>query len=214
VAKTKAKKSTTPRKKKGKSIVVKIAVLIVVTLFILFMVLGLVLPYLGPRVPSAPAVSETTTAPEATEEVSPVEVLETMIKDLEQKVEEDPDNLELLERLGNLYSLAGRWDEAIRTYLRILELNPDNNDVRTNLGTAYFYQGEVEKAIEIYLEVLERDPGFEGAVFNLAFVYDATGNYDKAIEYYEKFLAMTQDERAREFVEKRIEEIKQKKGER
>lgn len=209
--KTKAKKPTTLRKKKGKSIVVKIVVLIIAVLFILFMALGLVVPYLGSRVPPVPATSEATAASETTEEVNPVEVLETMIKDLEEKVKGDPDNLELLGRLGYLYSLAEKWDEAIQTYLHILEIKPDNNGVRTNLGTAYFYQGEVEKAIETYLDVLERDPKFERAVFYLALAYEATGDYDKAIEYYDKFLGMTQDEKAKEFAEKRIEEIKQKK---
>jgi len=55
-------------------------------------------------------------------------------------------------------ALIGRWDEAVQTNLRILEIAPNDVQARNRLGKAYFELGRNEEALEVYEENLQQQP--------------------------------------------------------
>jgi len=103
-----------------------------------------------------------------------------------------------------VYGGKGRWNEAIRYYLKYYEKSLKDTQERgdligqatsyANLGSVYQAQGEWNLAIDHYnkcLEILHRldDPIAEARCYNdLGSVYSAKGDLDRAIPYYEKGL--------------------------
>src|SRR4051794_10773601 len=54
-------------------------------------------------------------------------------------VQNNPNDLESLVKLGNLYFDGQQYDQSIVHYERALTITPANPDVLTDLGTAYWY---------------------------------------------------------------------------
>jgi tetratricopeptide (TPR) repeat protein len=63
--------------------------------------------------------------------------------------------LELLNELGNVYFKTGAWNEAIRTYQKVIELDPDCVSVYINLASIYDSQGRYADVIPIIKKEIE-----------------------------------------------------------
>ena len=60
--------------------------------------------------------------------------------------------------LANAYVQAKRYDDAVRSYKRALELNPQNASAHCNLGYVLMQQGKLDDAIREFQKTLEIDP--------------------------------------------------------
>ena len=89
-------------------------------------------------------------------------------------------------KAGLVYERAGRYNDAVRAYLRSLKLNPKDVRVWVNLGNVYARMGKRRKAEEAYRRALEVDPERPEVYFNLGSLYYAEGRYGKAREALEK----------------------------
>ena len=78
----------------------------------------------------------------------------------------DPNDAQLLYKIGNLYYDAQQYPDAVTYYERSLKINPKATDVRTDLGTAYHLMGQPDRAISEYDEVLKVDSKHANALFN------------------------------------------------
>jgi len=78
-------------------------------------------------------------------------------KKLLQALEKDPLDPELFTRLGKLYFLAGKYDQASDMYSRGLQLEPENPPLLLNLGVTREAQDQPDKAKELYLKILSQD---------------------------------------------------------
>jgi tetratricopeptide (TPR) repeat protein len=103
----------------------------------------------------------------------------------------DPDNLNTLIRLGNLYMDSQRFSDAVEYYERALKINPDDNNVRVDMGTCYRRSGRPDLAEKTYREALKIDPNHAFANMNLGIVlaYDL-GRNAEAIKYFEKYVQL------------------------
>ncbi|TCS81782.1 tetratricopeptide repeat protein [Tepidibacillus fermentans] len=102
------------------------------------------------------------------------EMLDYVAYELELSEEQrENDNMQLLiwHRQAKRAIEEGKYYEAIKLLLRILEINPDFIIARNNLSLAYFYMGNVNKAIEQAELVLEREQTNIHALANLAIYY-------------------------------------------
>jgi tetratricopeptide (TPR) repeat protein len=86
-------------------------------------------------------------------------------------LELDPDNLDALRGLGDVYFDQRQLDKAIAVYQHYLRLKPRDVQVVTDLGTMYMAQHKSREAIERYDAALALDPRFFPAQFNLAVAY-------------------------------------------
>jgi tetratricopeptide (TPR) repeat protein len=75
-------------------------------------------------------------------------------------------------------------DEAISTYLRVVELDPNHAAAHINLGTLYYNRQNFVEAEKHYRRAVESDPRYALAYFDLGNVLDETGRIDEAITAY------------------------------
>ena len=100
-------------------------------------------------------------------------------------------------RLINIIGAANialkRFDEAIKHYLKAIELNPDNAEARNNLGVAYKENGDLTAAIESYQKAISLKPDYVDAYNNLGIVYNELGMNENAVTSYKKALELKPD---------------------
>jgi cytochrome c-type biogenesis protein CcmH/NrfG len=92
------------------------------------------------------------------------------IFELEKITKESPDDVTAWTNLGNLYFDTGNHKNAIKAYLRSLEIRPNDPNVMTDLGIMYRRTDQPKKAIEVFDQVIKVDPGHETARFNKGIV--------------------------------------------
>ena len=78
----------------------------------------------------------------------------------------------------------GTHDEAIATYLRVIELEPAHAAAHINLGTLYYNRQDFVAAETHYRKAVEADPRYALAYFDLGNVLDETGRIPEAIAAY------------------------------
>lgn len=181
----------------------RILIVVFAIVFIVFMIVSLV-----PFGPSVQKPQEGTTVPQGSSEPSQSsDAAQDYIAELLDQAQKEPRNVVVLTELGNALFDAGRYQDAIFYYEKVLEIAPENNFVRTDMGIAYFYSGDLARAIDEFDIVLKKDPNFKQAIYNSAVVYQHMGNYEKAIEYYQRFLKVAPDDPNAEQVKQRIKEL-------
>ena len=142
-------------------------------------------------------------AHEAVELSAVVEVVEDVLGS------DNPIILATRNALAGAYQSAGRFDEAIELFERVLvaredALGPDHPDTltsRNGLAGAYASIGRFRKAIKLYKRVLvaredalgSDHPDTLATRYNLAFAYQSAGRFDEAIELFERVLVARED---------------------
>ena len=75
-------------------------------------------------------------------------------------------------------------DDAIRTYLQVLELDPNHAAAHINLGTLYYNRQEFVLCEQHYRQAVASDPRYALAYFDLGNVLDETGRIADAVAAY------------------------------
>jgi cytochrome c-type biogenesis protein CcmH/NrfG len=128
---------------------------------------------------------------------------------LAAQLKTDPNNFELLAKLGNVYYDGHLFPQAIDYYDKALKIQPNNPDVRTDLGTAYWYSGDPDKAIENFKKSLAVRPNHAGTMFNLGIVtWEGKKDPKGAIVVWEKLLAENPNYEQKDQVQMLIERAK------
>jgi len=113
--------------------------------------------------------------------------LETSTELFERNVKLNPLSLSSLRALGIRYSTAGRYDEAIETYNRVIAINPDYPGIHLNLATTYLHKGDPETAL---VEV-DKNPSAPSYEHLRARILSTLGNEVEAQAIIDKLLETT-----------------------
>lgn len=101
----------------------------------------------------------------------------------------EPDNSDLLARVGNIYYDAQQYPTAIDYYQRSLKMQPANASVRTDLATALWYIGTTDEAITEFNNALSYEPNKPNTLFNLGIVkWQGKMDIDGAVAAWQKLL--------------------------
>jgi cytochrome c-type biogenesis protein CcmH/NrfG len=104
-------------------------------------------------------------------------------------LEKDPNNLQALVRLGNVYFDTNRYQEAIDAYSQALAIDPKNPDVRTDMGIMYQKLKQFDEALEAFRRAALDDPKHINSRFNLWVVLKCDkADFQGAIQAREDFL--------------------------
>lgn len=95
---------------------------------------------------------------------------------------------EQLCNMGLALQNRGQIDEALKCYIKSIELNPQNADPYTNLGSILQEKEQISEAIKNYEKALQLMPENAAANYNLGSALHKTGQLDKAIPFYKKAL--------------------------
>jgi tetratricopeptide (TPR) repeat protein len=68
----------------------------------------------------------------------PRDNLKKAIEELSKKLEENPNDRDLLKRRGDFYEAIGKYPEAVKDYSKLIALNPDYADVFHSRGAIYW----------------------------------------------------------------------------
>jgi len=85
------------------------------------------------------------------------------------------------------------WENAIKEYVRALEIIPDDKDVMASVGFCYSRDRDHRKAIEIYLNLMNLDPKSAKWPYMVGYQYYDQFNWSEAITYFNKSLALKPD---------------------
>jgi cytochrome c-type biogenesis protein CcmH/NrfG len=164
--------------------------------------------------PAAPANSTPPTAPFGPLAAAPTpeelkKMAETQAAPLLESLKADPNNPELLTRIGNIYYDVKQYPTAIDYYERSLKLQPANAAVRTDMGTAYWYTGKADTALAEFNKSLTYEPNKANTLFNLGIVkWQGKNDAKGAIADWQKLLDTNPDYAARDKVQQLIEQAK------
>ncbi|MGA9378937.1 MAG: tetratricopeptide repeat protein [Phormidium sp.] len=84
----------------------------------------------------------------------------------------------------------GKYAQAEKIYLQILEQDPTSAIAYKNLGNALYNQGKLEPAITFYQQGLELEPNDAITYYNLGNAFHQLDSLSEAIACYEKSLAL------------------------
>ena len=90
---------------------------------------------------------------------------------LEQSASINPQSIDALNNLGNIYSELKQHDQSIHAYERALKADPGNFSTLFNLSLAYMETDSIEKAEETLLQVAQINPQYPLAHEMLTRIY-------------------------------------------
>lgn len=83
----------------------------------------------------------------------------------------DASNRDALFELGEMYIQAGRWQDSLDWFVKLLAVDPENLHARTDVGTDNFNLGRFDEARAAWEEVATRSPDDPQIHYNLGFLY-------------------------------------------
>lgn len=138
---------------------------------------------------------------------------ESVVADLESKVEADPSDIDSLLSLaqncaswGQMVGMLAQDDDerahgtellqrALGYYDQYLEQN-DTPEARTDRALCAYYLGETDDALTDLETVTQTSPDYAPAWADLGMLYEAKGSTDQAIAAYEQAVALDPDDEA------------------
>ncbi len=162
----------------------------------------------GP-VNAAPAPTAANSAPQPTPQQLK-QMADTEAQPLLAQLKSDPNNAQLLYKIGNVYYDAQQYPDAVVYYESSLKIDPKATDVRTDLGTAYHLIGQPDRAISEFDEVLKIDGKHANALFNEGMVkWQDKMDMNGAIAAWKRLLETNPNYPQRDNVQRLIAEAEQ-----
>jgi len=127
--------------------------------------------------PPAPALSATAspaTAAGAAGDSAPAPTaaeLATRIKEIQNAIQRDPENVDLQVQLANTYYDASDWKPAAESYEKTLPKKGSDPNLLTDLGSCYRNLGNFDKALEMYGRAQSVQPSHAQSLLNTVLVY-------------------------------------------
>lgn len=123
--------------------------------------------------------------------------MEKILKSLaqiEKELESDPDNAKLWNERGVGYHLLGKFEEAIQSFSRSLDLNTSSASTHFNLGNTLQETEQFEAAISHFHSALELKPDHIPSLTHLADAWEQTGEPGKAEELFRYLCKINPDD--------------------
>jgi len=96
-------------------------------------------------------------------------------------------------RLAAQAHRAGRLEEAITSYLRLLAVRPDHAELHNNLGVALRLAGKLEASVSHHRLALAADPQNPALHANLGNALRAAHRFDEAVKHHYQSIALSRD---------------------
>lgn len=141
------------------------------------------------RPPSDPPAVASTQAGTRT----PAPVDEAKVAELMVKLKADPQDLETLKSLSNLYFAAADYPRARGFLERILAVDPTNERALVGAGAAAFNAGDVAAAEQVWTRAVQLYPDNPELRYDLGFLYLGTGRPDLMASEWQKVLELAPD---------------------
>lgn len=101
-------------------------------------------------------------------------------------LEKEPDNLNVLYRLGKCFHKQLNYEQAEKYYCEALKIQSENVAVQTDAGMLYYDKQDYENALLYFFKVVKHSKDRLYLYFYIANCYYRMQRYKKSAEYYEK----------------------------
>ena len=108
----------------------------------------------------------------------------------EKALVEYPNNIKLLNNLGNLNSHMGYYEKANLYFTKAENLSPKNKEILYNIALSYYNQNLYDISISYCKSVIEIDKDFFNSYNLLAMCYDHKNDISKCLESYNKAIQL------------------------
>lgn len=100
-------------------------------------------------------------------------------------LKDDPNNIEFLSALGNVYMQNSQDAEALPCFQTVLSIDPNNFVALNSIGAIYRRLGKYDESIEMLERALDTGKNNTQVNYNIGFTYKNMGKYDEAIDCFE-----------------------------
>jgi len=101
--------------------------------------------------------------------------------------------VEILNILAQHYMLEKRYEKAVQSYRKLMNLEPRKATHYVNLGQACGLMGDTDGEIAAYKAALKKDAEDDSAYFNLGAAYEKKSLYQDALEAYSQAYELNPD---------------------
>ncbi len=112
------------------------------------------------------------------------------IYQLQQKLIDNPRDIEAHLNLAMEYSLANNFVKAVEAYFVLLRIDPDNFHAYNNLGILYKKSGQYRDSLHCYKQAERINPDSYWVPYNMGLCYEAMGRMQEARESYGRALSL------------------------
>ncbi len=100
------------------------------------------------------------------------QAFERAIEPLEFLTQKSPETLNYWNQLATAYNKVGRYDDAERSFTKLIDLDPQNKDFYFNLGLIYKEQGKLSRARQYFETANDKAGGWGMAIFSIGLLYE------------------------------------------
>ncbi len=165
---------------------------------------------------TGPAITASQASNDAAAQPSPEQLkrmAEKQAEPLLARLKTDPENPDLLAKVGNIYYDTQQFPTAIEYYQRSLKAKPSDTSVRTDMATAYWYAGNPDVAITEFKHVLADEPNKPNTLFNLGVVqWQGKMDVQGALATWQKLLDTNPNYEGKEKIVELMAQVKKHAG--
>ena len=137
-------------------------------------------------------------------------VVDQAVAPLLATLKTNPDDLNTIVQVANLYYDGQQYPEAVKYYQLAVKSQPTNADLLTDLGTSIWYMGDADGAIAEFQAALKCKPDHPGTLFNLGIVrWQGKLDPKGAVQTWEELLRRNPNYPQRQEVQEYIDRAKQ-----
>ncbi|MBD1938828.1 tetratricopeptide repeat protein [Microcoleus sp. FACHB-68] len=111
----------------------------------------------------------------------------------QKALEIEPDEVEVLNHLAEVYYALNRLAEAFAVCQKALKIQPNFAQAYKTLGNVLQAQGKLEPAMRAYSKAIDIKPDFAEALANLGSMFYKQGRLEEALPYYQKAVTINPD---------------------
>jgi len=128
--------------------------------------------------PGHPTVDDASGAP--TPAAVTDDTVQQKIAQLKRASADQPDDVDLLLKLGDAYFLGQRYEQAARTLRVALQIDPGNPTATVRLAMVWHAGGASQRAARAIKAVLDKTPENQEAHYSMAIIYFSTDRIEEA----------------------------------
>lgn len=115
---------------------------------------------------------------------------ESVFDEVKKKLEKNPDDVEALYHLADLYYRNALYNEAIDTYKKVVKLKPDMGYAYVKMGTAYDRIDKPADAIREFKKAVKYMPNYAVAYNNMGVAYGKLHKFNEEIAVLKKAIKL------------------------
>jgi cytochrome c-type biogenesis protein CcmH/NrfG len=133
---------------------------------------------------------------------------ESRIEVLKKELLANPDDINALIELGDIYFDGNRYETAIAIFNKAEEVAPANIHVLNDLGILYMSTGKYDAALEKFETVMDVDSSHIHSLYHIGVIHRIKGDTGKALGTFEQIMSKSPEPKLAEAVRQEIAALK------